>query len=60
MNYQRKMGGLGVLTGDSNSGEWVLLHPSRIQWTDLYTEQVRAGVRMMIYKINETVNKIKN
>ncbi len=43
-----------------NPNEWIPLHPSRIQMTPAYEEQIRVGVRMVTKKIGQATGATNN
>ena len=40
-----------------DNGDWIPLNSSRIQMTDLYAEQIKVGVRMMLRKIKLAIGE---
>jgi len=57
LEFQRKpTANLAIaVLGGNNANEWVPLNSGRAQMTEAHAEQIRAGVKMMMKKINAAV-----
>ena len=60
LEFQRRANGLAdYALNVNNPNEWIPLHSSRIQMTPAYEEQIRVGMRMMMNKIVQPVDREK-
>ncbi|MDR3548194.1 MAG: PEGA domain-containing protein [Candidatus Pacebacteria bacterium] len=59
IEFQKRVTGnaVNLILAGRNQDDWIPLHPSKIQMTPAFEEQIRAGVRMMQDKMVQSVGR---